>query len=91
MEHTANFDWVGIELHGAYTSKSDLNRCKRVQEFLRSEIFANVIAILEPSRSTHMDDSVSTYMYVQSQYILLCLAEYDGIQQVQYTALAHNR
>ena len=26
------FDWVGIEPHGAYPRKSDLNRCKRAQE-----------------------------------------------------------
>ena len=33
------FDWVRIELHGAYPRKSELNSCKDVQEFLRSDIF----------------------------------------------------
>ena len=35
-------DWVGIEPHGAYPRKSDLNCCKHVQEILRWEIFAEI-------------------------------------------------
>ena len=32
-------DWVGMEPHGAYPRKSELKRCKRVQEILKSDIF----------------------------------------------------
>ena len=33
------FDWDGIETSGAYHHKCELKRCKRVQEFLKSDVF----------------------------------------------------
>ena len=40
-----SLDWVGIEPHGTCCRKSELNFCNRVQKCLRSDIFAEVIAI----------------------------------------------
>ena len=50
-----HFDWVGIEPHGTYPCKSNINCYKHVQEF-----FIKVTAILEPGRSTQTDISTTT-------------------------------
>ena len=74
-------DWDEIEPYGAYLHKSEW-RCKCVQECLKSDhfcgsyrnfrtgktIFAEVIAILEPARSTRMDISIIIVMIAITQY-----------------------
>ena len=39
------FDWIRIQIHGAYHRKSEVKCCKSVQEYLRSYInfFAKVL------------------------------------------------
>ena len=53
MGHTETIDLVRIETHGTYPRS--LKRCKGVQEFLRSNIIVEVIAIFETARSMRMD------------------------------------
>ena len=49
------YDWNGIEPYGAYQRKSEL-----APEFLNPTKYAEVMAILEPERSTQMDISATT-------------------------------